>query len=208
MMDLTEEIICNCVKSVSDSMVLPWDDKEIDFTAPWKREKYGDLFKEYAGIEMDDQAGVLELAKSLGLETEGVHHDVLVNGIFEEKVEDSLVGPVFVIDYPASICPLTKRKQGNPDIAERFELFIPRNGAGQCLYRVERSEVAGRPLPDATRRHVRRRLDGQNGSRFRAGAESRHATGWRTGNRNRSTDHDSDRRAEYSRRDLLPAASS
>jgi lysyl-tRNA synthetase, class II len=49
---------------------------------------------------------------------------VLVNGIFEEKVEDSLVGPVFVIDYPASICPLTKRKQGNPDIAERFELFI------------------------------------------------------------------------------------
>ena len=124
MMDLTEEIICNCVKSVSDSMVLPWDDKEIDFTAPWKREKYGDLFKEYAGIEMDDQAGVLELAKSLGLETEGVHHDVLVNGIFEEKVEDSLVGPVFVIDYPASICPLTKRKQGNPDIAERFELFI------------------------------------------------------------------------------------
>ena len=73
---------------------------------------------------MTDQAGVLELARSLGLETEGVHHDVLVNGIFEAKVEDSLVGPVFVIDYPASICPLTKRKQGNPDIAERFELFI------------------------------------------------------------------------------------
>ena len=124
MMDLTEEIICNCVRSVSDSMVLPWGDKEIDFTAPWKRHKYGDLFKEHAGIEMTDHEGVVKLAKSLGLETEGVHHDVLVNGIFEEKVEDSLVGPVFVIDYPASICPLTKRKQGNPDIAERFELFI------------------------------------------------------------------------------------
>ena len=53
-----------------------------------------------------------------------MHHDVLVNGIFEEKVEDSLVGPVFVIDYPASICPLTKRKRDNPDIAERFELFV------------------------------------------------------------------------------------
>ena len=44
--------------------------------------------------------------------------------VFEEKVEDALTGPVFVIDYPASICPLTKRKRDNPDVAERFELFI------------------------------------------------------------------------------------
>ena len=46
------------------------------------------------------------------------------NEIFEEKVEDTLEGPIFVIDYPASICPLTKRKRDNPEIAERFELFI------------------------------------------------------------------------------------
>ena len=44
--------------------------------------------------------------------------------MFEEKVEDALEGPVFVIDYPASICPLTKRKRDNPEIAERFELFV------------------------------------------------------------------------------------
>jgi lysyl-tRNA synthetase class 2 len=44
--------------------------------------------------------------------------------VFEAKVEDALVGPVFVIDYPASICPLTKRKRDNPEIAERFELFV------------------------------------------------------------------------------------
>ncbi len=44
--------------------------------------------------------------------------------VFEETVEDSLIGPIFVIDYPASICPLTKRKTGKPEIAERFELFI------------------------------------------------------------------------------------
>ena len=44
--------------------------------------------------------------------------------MFEEKVEDGLVGPVFVIDYPASICPLTKRKDSDPTVAERFELFI------------------------------------------------------------------------------------
>ena len=46
------------------------------------------------------------------------------NEVFEEKVEDALEGPVFVIDYPASICPLTKRKRENPEIAERFELFV------------------------------------------------------------------------------------
>ena len=46
------------------------------------------------------------------------------NEIFEEKVEDALAGPIFVLDYPASLCPLTKRQRDNPQIAERFELFI------------------------------------------------------------------------------------
>ena len=49
---------------------------------------------------------------------------MIVNDVFEATVEDHLQGPVFVIDYPASICPLTKRKRDNPEIAERFELFI------------------------------------------------------------------------------------
>ena len=49
---------------------------------------------------------------------------MIKNEVFEAKVEDALVGPVFVIDYPASICPLTKRKADDPEIAERFELFV------------------------------------------------------------------------------------
>jgi lysyl-tRNA synthetase class 2 len=64
------------------------------------------------------------IAKSFGIETTGVHPDVIVNEVFEKTVEDHLSGPVFVIDYPASICPLTKRKQSDPSIAERFELYI------------------------------------------------------------------------------------
>ena len=67
---------------------------------------------------------MIELAKKLGLETAGKHPDVIRNEVFEEKVEDTLEGPMFVIDYPASICPLTKRKKDNPAIAERFELFV------------------------------------------------------------------------------------
>jgi lysyl-tRNA synthetase class 2 len=49
---------------------------------------------------------------------------VIKSEVFEEKVEDALVGPIFVIDYPASICPLTKRKKSDPSVAERFELFV------------------------------------------------------------------------------------
>ena len=67
---------------------------------------------------------MLEVAKKCRLETAGKHPDVLVNDVFEELVESHLTGPVFVIDYPASMCPLTKRKTGQPEIAERFELFI------------------------------------------------------------------------------------
>ena len=124
MMDLTEAIICNAVRAISDTMVLPWGDDTIDFSPPWDRRSYAELFKEHVGVDMTSENDVVQVAKSLGIETEGVHPDVIVNELFEAKVEDSLTGPVFVIDYPASICPLTKRKQDNPNIAERFELFI------------------------------------------------------------------------------------
>ena len=72
----------------------------------------------------DDAAAVKALAEKIGFETAGKHPDVIKSEVFEEKVEDALAGPIFVIDYPASICPLTKRKARNPAIAERFELFI------------------------------------------------------------------------------------
>jgi len=51
-------------------------------------------------------------------------HDVIVNDLFEVCVEEHLSGPVFVYDYPASLCPLTKRKRDNPEIAERFEMYV------------------------------------------------------------------------------------
>jgi lysyl-tRNA synthetase class 2 len=82
------------------------------------------LFTEHTGVRADDAEGIIGYAQSIGLDTAGKHPDVVKSEVFEERVEDRLVGPVFVIDYPASICPLTKRKKDNPAIAERFELFI------------------------------------------------------------------------------------
>lgn len=124
MMDLTESIIVNAVRALGDEMVLPWGDERIDFTPPWPRRTYAELFAEHAGCDMHDRATVRQVAQKHGIETEGVHPDVVVNEVFEATVEDKLKGPVFVKDYPASICPLTKRKAGQPEIAERFELFI------------------------------------------------------------------------------------
>ncbi len=124
MMELTEAIVCDAVKSISESLSLQWCGSEIDFTPPWPRLKYADLLQEHAGCQLGDEASLTAKARELGIPTENVHLDVLANELFEATVEDKLMGPAFVIDYPASICPLTKRKTDNPAIAERFELFV------------------------------------------------------------------------------------
>ncbi|MCD0459794.1 lysine--tRNA ligase [Roseiconus lacunae] len=124
MMDLTERIICNAIESIGGGYKRTFNDQEIDFTPPFKRATYAELFQAATNVDPADEDAVKKYAGSLGLDTAGKHPDVIRNEIFEEKVEDTLEGPIFVIDYPASICPLTKRKRDNPEIAERFELFI------------------------------------------------------------------------------------
>ncbi|ADB15333.1 lysyl-tRNA synthetase [Pirellula staleyi DSM 6068] len=124
MMDLTESIICNAIRATDGKFVRPWGEKTIDFTPPFARKTYDELFAEHAGVDPSDAAAVKALAEKLGFDTAGKHPDVIKSEVFEEKVEDALVGPIFVTDYPASICPLTKRKREKPEVAERFELFV------------------------------------------------------------------------------------
>ena len=124
MMDLTEAVIQGAIEAIGSDYVVPWGDKKIDFTPPFERKTYDDLFKTHTGVDPTDPDAVKALAEEIGFDTAGKHPDVIKSEVFEEKVEDALTGPVFVIDYPASICPLTKRKRDNPDVAERFELFI------------------------------------------------------------------------------------
>ena len=124
MMDLTEQIISNALLAIGAPTIVPWGDKEIDFSTPFARIPYDQLFSEHTGVDPTDESAVKGYAESIGLETAGKHPDVIKNEVFEARVEDHLMGPVFVIDYPASICPLTKRKRDNPSIAERFELFV------------------------------------------------------------------------------------
>ena len=127
MMDLTEELICSLVAKYCESAQIQYGDMTIDFSGPWRRAKYADLLKEHAGCDIDDIAAVRVKAKQLGFNNEATMDDaVVINEVFEATVEESLVNPTFVIDYPAALCPLTKRKKDDPNYAERFELFIGR----------------------------------------------------------------------------------
>jgi lysyl-tRNA synthetase, class II len=124
MMDLTERVILDAIAATGRGYQLPWGEQTIDFTPPFARHTYDALFAQHTGVAADDAVAIVKLASDIGLDTGGKHPDVIKNEVFEARVEDQLIGPVFVLDYPASICPLTKRKTTDPAVAERFELFV------------------------------------------------------------------------------------
>jgi lysyl-tRNA synthetase class 2 len=124
MMDLTEGLVVACVDALGAGRRLPYGDQVVDYSPPWQRRAYPDLFREHVGVAMDDDAAVRRVAEERGFPTATKDHDVVVHHLFETLVEDHLIGPVFVYDYPAALCPLTKRKRGNPNLAERFELYV------------------------------------------------------------------------------------
>jgi lysyl-tRNA synthetase class 2 len=124
MMELTEALIVNAVDALGIGRRLSWGEQRIDFDPPFARKSYDALFQEFTGAPADDEGAIHSRARQAGLETQGRHPDVIKNELFEALVEHQLQGPIFVVDYPASICPLTKRKLGQPALAERFELFI------------------------------------------------------------------------------------
>jgi lysyl-tRNA synthetase class 2 len=124
MMDLTEALICGAIESLGGGYQRPSGETTIDFTPPWKRKTYASLLAEHAGVDPGNFASIKSRAEAAGIATAGKDPDVVTSELFEEVVEDRLTGPVFVIDYPAAICPLTKRKASNPAVAERFELFV------------------------------------------------------------------------------------
>lgn len=124
MMDLTEALMSACAEAHCAGTKLPFGDVEIDLARPWRRAKYADLLQEHGGCDIDDLDAVRAKARALEIDEADMDDVVVVNEVFEATVEDQLVDPTFVIDYPAALCPLTKRSKADPAYAERFELFI------------------------------------------------------------------------------------
>ncbi len=143
MMDICEELIGGAARQVIGNTTIHFGGRAIDYTTPWPRRKYADLLHEYVGVRLEDEDGVRNKAAALGLLARfraptdpaggsapatpalpAVDHAVLANALFEELVEPHLVNPTFVIDYPAALCPLTRRHPDDPRLALRFELYI------------------------------------------------------------------------------------
>jgi len=124
MMDLTEELIFVLVEKYCQGSQVEYWDMKIDFSRPWPRVTYAELLKTYGGCDIDDMKAVREKAAEFELDEAQMDDVVVMDEVFGATVEENLVSPTFVIDYPAALCPLTRRKKDNPKYAERFELYI------------------------------------------------------------------------------------
>ena len=127
-MDLTEELFSFLIDSLNLPKILPYGDLEIDFSKKFRRIKYLDALHEIGGIPkeiINDKSRILDKLKADGFEANSkLDLGHLQAELFDNYVESKLINPTFIIDFPISISPLSRRSDENPEIAERFELFI------------------------------------------------------------------------------------
>jgi lysyl-tRNA synthetase class 2 len=124
MMNLAEELISLCVEEYCDDIEVEYNGMKINYSRPWRRAKYAELLKEFSGCDISDIQALRKKAKDLEIDESKMDDIVVINEVFESTVEKNLISPTFVMDYPAQLCPLTKRKKEAPEYAERFELYI------------------------------------------------------------------------------------
>ena len=129
MMDMAEQLISTVATNVLGSSKITYQGTEIDLTPAWRRITMIDAIKEVTGIDFntvktDEEAQAL--AKEKGVEYEEIKNTRghIINEFFETFVEETLIQPTFIMDYPVEVSPLTKRKKDDPSLVERFELFI------------------------------------------------------------------------------------
>lgn len=128
MMDLTEKLYRHVAKEVTGSEILTYGEHTIDLSKPFERITMLDAVKKYSGVDFNEIHSTEEAKKiadehHIEYEERHVKGDIL-NLFFEEFAEEHLIQPVFIMDHPVEISPLTKRKPDNPDYVERFEFFI------------------------------------------------------------------------------------
>ena len=130
MMDLIEDMYRTITQNVCGTAKITYQGTEIDMGAPWARHTMKEAVKKYCGADYDewaDDAAAREVAKKLGVEVE--EGDAATKGhvliaLFDAFVEDKLVQPTIIYDYPVENSPLAKRKPSDPAFTERFEYFI------------------------------------------------------------------------------------
>ena len=129
MMNIAENLISTVANNVLGTTKLSYEGMDIDLTPGWRRVSMIDAIKEVTGVDFNTiktDAEAQAIAKEKGVEFEDIKNTRghIINEFFETFVEETLIQPTFIIDYPVEISPLTKRKKDQPELVERFELFI------------------------------------------------------------------------------------
>lgn len=127
-MDFTEELICSVTSDVCDTLNLSYGGREVDMSPPWKRLTFKESIIEYGKVSsevLEDKQRALEYARSLGLELDArMGLGKILTEIFDEVVEPHLWEPTFITQYPTEVSPLSRKNDADPEVVDRFELFI------------------------------------------------------------------------------------
>ena len=128
MMDLTENMFKYVAEKVLGTTKITYGEHEVDLGVKWERITMNDVVKRYTDIDFsaiatDEEARAAARAIGVSVEDDMPKGKVLAE-VFDEKVEANLIQPTFVIDYPIEISPLSRRKDGHPELTDRFEVFI------------------------------------------------------------------------------------
>jgi lysyl-tRNA synthetase, class II len=128
LMALTEDMVSSLVKELFGTYVVTYSGQEIDFTPPWRKITMAEAMAEFGNFDLsalNDPARLKDYAKDLEIEgADKESRGKLITKIFEELCEKKLIQPTFITQYPIEVSPLAKRNPENPEITERFELYI------------------------------------------------------------------------------------
>jgi lysyl-tRNA synthetase class 2 len=128
LMDLTEELICHVAREVVGKLVFTYGGKEVNLTPPWDRLTVREAIVKYGNIDpsiLEDREQLLRVAADLGLELDkNIGHGKLLTELFDAVAEPKLWHPTFITEYPTEVSPLSRKNDANPEVVDRFELFI------------------------------------------------------------------------------------
>lgn len=139
MMDLFEELLSGAALKILGGYKASWQGEALDLSPGWPRLSMAEAVKQYTGIDFMSFSSTEEAVKaaaSIGVKMadgKAPSWGDLLYECFDQRVEDKLIQPVFIIDHPVEVSPLAKRKPSDPRLTERFELFIYRNEMGNAF---------------------------------------------------------------------------
>ena len=137
MMDITEELYKYCALKVLGTTKLSYQGETVELGGEWERVTMADIVKKVTGLDFNAETDVGILKKQAAAAGVELPKDPtwgsLLYEVFDQKVEETLTGPIFVIDYPVEVSPLAKRKPSDPRLTERFEFFINAREMGNAF---------------------------------------------------------------------------